>query len=122
MVQLVQIECLLDGAAQHGVFFAMFRVVFEEEERTPPFTTKVDGAITLAFTRHSRWHNSRIRAIHLWPRVHISAWLDSLSLRTAALGSEDCNLVAVWIPPAKHDPTAGAERGVDKLSTPDPHA
>ena len=41
---------------------------------------------------------------------------DPPSLRTAARGLEDGNLVAAWIPPAKPDPTAGADGDIDKLS------
>ena len=33
---------------------------------------------------------------------------------------ENCNLVAVSIPPARPDATAGADRGIDRPSTPDP--
>ena len=33
---------------------------------------------------------------------------------------ENRNLVAAWTPPAIHDASAGADRGIDRPSTPDP--
>ena len=53
-------------------------------------------------------------------RQSISAWLNLLASRTPTLGVDDCNLVAVSIPPAIPDATAGADRGIDRPSTPDP--
>ena len=43
-----------------------------------------------------------------------------LSVRTATLGVDDCNLVAVQTPPAKADRTAGAHTGTGEPSTLDP--
>ena len=40
--------------------------------------------------------------------------------RRPTLGEQNCNLVAVWMPPVIPDATAGVDRGIDEPSTPDP--